>query len=383
MSDTRSYIAKITVPSGTTYWIKDDSAWSAIGALQNAISAGFDVSVVTALPTASSATSGKIFLIGHAGHNPDSSGTVWYDYYDEYVTVYADNAYKWEKIGNTDINLDNYAPVSHVHSYSGETGDGGEHTHSIFSTKKYLVSQDDVPLTFKSKKFVTGLNTSNKLNTTSITPVDGEVKVTNVTLGTAKNFAEASTNDVSLTYATVASASVTINPSTTSFVKEVNTGSSVTTAASNTVLWDAAVNNETLTLTMKSFTSNNGLNSDTSASTTANTTTIVNQRTTKLVTGTVSMKPITADADVSVAQKGTSTTVATGLVSVSGTGSAVATGISSSDNAYYDVSSTASLIKNATPGDTVTNVRVITDASLTDSAGKHAHSYSGTTLSAK
>ena len=60
------------------------------------------------LPTASANTLGKIYLV------PNGSAAAR-NYCDEYITVQRDG-YKWEKIGSTDVNLDNYATLDYVAS---------------------------------------------------------------------------------------------------------------------------------------------------------------------------------------------------------------------------------------------------------------------------
>lgn len=60
------------------------------------------------LPTASANTLGKIYLV------PNGSSAAR-NYCDEYITVQRDG-YKWEKIGSTEVNLDNYATLDYVAS---------------------------------------------------------------------------------------------------------------------------------------------------------------------------------------------------------------------------------------------------------------------------
>lgn len=66
----------------------------------------FEYQVVTELPTAAKATMGKIYLMAHS-HNPSDGQP---DSYDEFITVESGSAYKWERIGNTDIDLSGYVP---------------------------------------------------------------------------------------------------------------------------------------------------------------------------------------------------------------------------------------------------------------------------------
>lgn len=78
----------------------------------------FRYEVVTELPTAAASTMGKIYLVAHT-HNPSDSQP---DSYDEFITLESGTAtktYKWERIGNTDINLSDY-----VKTLSGTANSG-------------------------------------------------------------------------------------------------------------------------------------------------------------------------------------------------------------------------------------------------------------------
>lgn len=68
----------------------------------------FEYQVVTKLPTAAQATMGKIYLVAHS-HNPSDGQP---DSYDEFITVQSGSTYKWERIGNTDIDLSGYVPTT-------------------------------------------------------------------------------------------------------------------------------------------------------------------------------------------------------------------------------------------------------------------------------
>lgn len=68
----------------------------------------FEYQVVTELPTAAQATMGKIYLKAHS-HNPSDGQP---DSYDEFITVHSGSTYKWERIGNTDIDLSEYVPTT-------------------------------------------------------------------------------------------------------------------------------------------------------------------------------------------------------------------------------------------------------------------------------
>ncbi len=68
----------------------------------------FEYQVVTELPAAAQTTMGKIYLVAHS-HNPNDGQP---DSYDEFITVLSGSTYKWERIGNTDIDLSGYVPTT-------------------------------------------------------------------------------------------------------------------------------------------------------------------------------------------------------------------------------------------------------------------------------
>lgn len=98
-------ISKITLPNGTTYNLKDEVA-------RAGASAGLTITVVDTLPSASASTMGAIYLV------KDSTHTGANDVYDEYVTVSVNDAYSWEKLGNTDIDLSKYCKAAHIHNFT-------------------------------------------------------------------------------------------------------------------------------------------------------------------------------------------------------------------------------------------------------------------------
>ena len=79
----------------------------------------FEYQVVTELPTAAQATMGKIYLVAHS-HNPSDEQP---DSYDEFITVLSGSNYKWERIGNTDIDLSGYVPTTRKINGKALTGD--------------------------------------------------------------------------------------------------------------------------------------------------------------------------------------------------------------------------------------------------------------------
>ena len=96
------------------------------------VGAGFNVLVVESLPTASESTQKGIYLIADAHGNGDS--------YDEYVTVKSGNAYSWEKIGNTDIDISKLAEELVVSGTELTTESAGEQTATGNATISYMKS---------------------------------------------------------------------------------------------------------------------------------------------------------------------------------------------------------------------------------------------------
>ena len=98
------------------------------------VGAGFNVLVVDSLPTPSASTQKGIYLIADNHGNGDS--------YDEYVTVKSGNAYSWEKIGNTDIDISGLAKelVTGANTAGLATGEAGEQVATGSATVSYMKS---------------------------------------------------------------------------------------------------------------------------------------------------------------------------------------------------------------------------------------------------
>lgn len=80
---------------------------SAVGAVKQ-----FKYQIVQSLPAASASTMGTIYLKAHS--HDSTSGQP--DSYDEYITINNSGTYSWETIGNTDIDLTDYATKASVSS---------------------------------------------------------------------------------------------------------------------------------------------------------------------------------------------------------------------------------------------------------------------------
>ena len=104
---------KDTTPTSghTDYWVTSAGVKSyvdsAIGAVKQ-----FKYQIVSTLPAASASTMGTIYLKAHA--HDSTSGQP--DSYDEYITINNSGTYSWETIGNTDIDLTDYATKASVSS---------------------------------------------------------------------------------------------------------------------------------------------------------------------------------------------------------------------------------------------------------------------------
>ena len=385
-----TYISQITVPSGTTYNIKDTSAWNKLAIhdtsivnLYSIINQGSLVIVkVNELPDASPGGLGKLYLVPCDDHDPSIYDTSVKDIFDEYVIVTggttATPSYSWEKIGNTDVNLSNYATSSHWHNVTGTAVSAGGHSHTISPTKKYLVAQNNVPLTFTSANFVTGVSTS-KLVTTSITAVNGSSTASYASAGTAVNVAKPGTEKA---YSKITSNSAgTVTVTCTSANTATGALGDVTTNQSeNTPMWGAQVSGEVLSFTFKPLTTAKRVTGISSATTTATVTAYSNSSITG-INGSVSYTPYTF-TDVSVPNAST-VTVATGQVSSSGSGSSVATGSNGSSSAFTGINSSVSLIKNVAPSTTASNVQVVTNVTGTESGGAHTHTLNASTGAAQ
>lgn len=137
-------ISKITLPSGSTYDIKDASARQAIANIHT-----FNYSVctqasdtpygvtwdnggtsVTGTLVASSETMYKIYLV------PKNNAAG--DYYDEYITVNpSGTTYNWEKFGSTQIDIDNLGDFAYADTGSVTVTPSGSNADSSVSFESH------------------------------------------------------------------------------------------------------------------------------------------------------------------------------------------------------------------------------------------------------
>lgn len=139
-------ISKITLPSGTTYNIKDAEARSAIASITsfdyvictNAANTPQGVTwesgstTITGTLVASADTKGKMYLV------PDSLGTK--DIYDEYITINTSGStYIWERFGHTGGSIGDLGDLAYKDSASGSFTPHGNVTAQFSGNEMSLV----------------------------------------------------------------------------------------------------------------------------------------------------------------------------------------------------------------------------------------------------
>lgn len=82
--------------------------------INQAIASTFSAAVVTELPATTAAKENVIYLIKHSHTGDTGLNTAGEDSYDEYIYIKADS--KFERIGNTDIDLSAYAKTADVNT---------------------------------------------------------------------------------------------------------------------------------------------------------------------------------------------------------------------------------------------------------------------------
>jgi len=248
-------ISKITLPSGTTYNLKDEVARQAASAgvsfviSTDAGSTPKDVqwtkngTTITGTLVASASTVGAFYLVP----TTTSSGK---DIYSEYVTIKqgsgSSTTYSWEKIGTTDIDLSALGALAYKDSASGNYTPEGSVSKPTFTGSAMTSTGTFTPSGSVSKPTFTGS--------------EGNVSVS----GTPSGSIGVGTGSANYTPSgSVAAPVVTVTPATTTkYVASSATGGGAVTpgsAASCTLpVLQTSVADETLTLswTEGSFTAN-------------------------------------------------------------------------------------------------------------------------------
>lgn len=145
-------ISKITLPSGSSYDLKDAVARDAIGRLNSfeykvctsvsdtpqGVTWKSGSTTITGTLVASSSTLNKIYLV------PSENGTK--DIFDEYITVNTTGStYVWEMFGNTDVHLSDLGALAKKNSASGSYTPEGTVSQPTFTGTEKSVSVSGTP----------------------------------------------------------------------------------------------------------------------------------------------------------------------------------------------------------------------------------------------
>lgn len=256
--------------------------------------------------------------------------------YGEYITVTEGSGesgdpytYFWEKLGNTDIVLDDLGDLAYKDSVTLNKGTGdnvlGESTTFTNGTSEVTMAYGTTTGFVKSYPGVTS-----KLATTTITGVSGSTTASKATAGTAITYGNANVSSSTITCAKAASSATSI--------------SYIGNASTSSVLQSASVANECLSfgdvsVSQGSVTGTNGTETFNTA-----------------VTSTSSLTPYSFD-DVTVPiAAGSATTVATGSLSSTATGDSVMTGLgtATTESAVTSVGTGSSTATGTAAAQTIT-----------------------------
>lgn len=321
--DIKDAVARAAVTSGLTFHIATNAATTPYG-----ISWDNGGTVVTGSLVASSTTTG--FYLVPASHTQTK------DAYAEYVAVLVStnpDVFAWEKIGDTEIdfsNLSSYLDTAVTPTSDEVLGSGTTFTNST-SSVTFAGGTNDTFV--KSYPGVTS-----KLSTTTITGVSGSTTASAATAGTARAIGNADVGS-SITCAKVASVVTSV-----SYI-----GNSSTTS----VLQNASVSNETLTLGAVSVSQGSVIGTDGT------------ETFTPATSSNDTITPYTfSDVTVPIAAE-SATTVATGSLSSEATGAAVMTGLGTATtaSAVTDIGAGTAAAQTITVGsndkvDALTNITV-------------------------
>lgn len=323
-------ISRIQLPSGNIYDIKDATAremisggvsfnvvWTATNYASTSapsaaaladIPAGVVVyynngaSSATGTLTASADTKGKFYLI----YSKTQTGSL--DIFDEYVTV-GDSAYTWEKIGDTQISLDNVVTDVTLNK-SSKAAIGADATFSVTQPTITVT-----PSTTYLKATATG--TAVGANGTATVVTDFASPASDTVIGANATF--------SFTQPTIS-----VTPSTT-YLGATATGAAVGADGTATVITDFA--SPATDTFVKSVSAETGKNLVTT--TVPNITSVGSAAswTFTMGSGTASETLIIGGGNGTAPTLGTAITVATGSTASTGSGAAVVTGVTVGDSA--------------------------------------------------
>lgn len=220
-------LSKITLPSGSTYDIKDATARQMISQLNQ-----FTYEVVSELPTASASTMYKIYLV--AASTPGTQDT-----YEEYITIdkgtSASPRYIWEKLGTiTPPDLSDYAKWSELGALAKKDSASG----TVAGIPKTFTTTTTVATNSNKSVSVTG-TTAGSVNVTK-----GAVEIKPSTTGTAANKYTPAGN---VSVSTAGSTTTIKNPTSKTVVTDMSVANPSATAATGELVY-YSVSDETLSL---------------------------------------------------------------------------------------------------------------------------------------
>ena len=248
-------ISKITLPTGSTYYFKDEVARQAAAAgvsfviCTDAGSTPKDVqwvkegTTITGTLVASASTSGAFYLV-------PTTTAAGKDIYSEYVTIKqgsgSSTTYSWEKIGTTDIDLSALGDLAYKDTATGNYTPEGSVSKPTFTGNSMTSSGTFTP--------------SGSVSAPTFTGTEGNVSVSGTPAGTIG----VGTGSANYTPAgSIAAPVVTVTPATaTKYVATSATGGGAVTAGSaascTLPTLQTSVSDETLILswTAGSFTAN-------------------------------------------------------------------------------------------------------------------------------
>ena len=212
-------ISKITLPSGTTYDIKDSVARQMIsaGVSFNVCTSASDTpygvewekdgTTITGTLVADADTMGSFYLVPVT----TSDGK---DIYAEYITVEKASQYAWEKVGTTDIDLSSLGDLAYKDAASGNFTPAGTVSQPTFSGNSLTSTGSFVP--------------SGNVSAPTFTGTEGSVSVS----GTPSGSISVGTGSANYTPAgSVSAPTITVTPATdTKYVASSATGGGNVTA---------------------------------------------------------------------------------------------------------------------------------------------------------
>lgn len=421
MPDTRSWISKVTLPSGNTYYLKDEGARELIEALSSSTS----FLGITTTPLYDQAATSEILVDG-ATKTPANGSVAIYGKREFIYIKTGENTGKWSEFGSLELvdittTTDNFLRNVTVGSVTQPTvtvtpsttklsatasgtavgADGtanaitgfGAHTKdnalgidATFTTEvtpsntiiKATASGTAVGAngtaaavtgyTPTTGDFVTSVTAdkTKKLVTTSITPTNGTDTATLITNKTEGKLVTTSITGVSgstsASKATEAASQTTADGTTTS---HQGTTASPQATYNQYILGDVSVSNETLSIkgiTLDTQTTTQFTFSNVTVPTAASATTVATGAISENGTGGAVVQSFTT-SDKTLAKVGTATTVATGSATTSGTGAAVVTDVTIGETAEAITDLGTPATQNVLTGVTVTAQPTITLAS--------------------